>query len=175
MSELSKFFSYALRHGSADLGLLIDKEGWMNVADLIAKANSQGYDCDQEDVLKMVETNAKKRFELCDSQIRAVQGHTNVLVDRTFERLVPPDVLYHGTAARFMESIMAQGLSKMARQYVHLSPNTRVASEVGRRYGSLQLLEIDTRQMHQDGFIFYKAENGVWLVEAVPVKYIGVL
>ena len=32
-----------------------------------------------------------------------------------------PEILYHGTARRFMKSIMDNGLSPQSRQYVHLS------------------------------------------------------
>lgn len=25
--------------------------------------------------------------------------------------------------------------------------------------------------MHRDGYVFYKSVNGVWIIKAVPVKY----
>ncbi|HBP2138079.1 TPA: RNA--NAD 2'-phosphotransferase, partial [Pseudomonas aeruginosa] len=43
---------------------------------------------------------------------------------------------------------------------------------VGRRYGSPVLLEIDARDMHLAGHLFHQAENGVWLTERVPVRFI---
>ena len=40
---------------------------------------------------------------------------------------MPPDVLYHGTARRFLESINENGLLPQSRQYVHLSQDNETA------------------------------------------------
>ena len=37
------------------------------------------------------------------------------------EKKVPPEILYHGTARRFFNSIQEKGLLPKGRQYVHLS------------------------------------------------------
>jgi putative RNA 2'-phosphotransferase len=60
----------------------------------------------------------------------------------------------------------------MARHHVHLTENREVAGAVGQRYGKLIMLEINLGKMSEDGFLFFKTANGVWLVESVPVKYI---
>jgi len=173
-TQLSKFFSYALRHSPQEVGLQIDKEGWVELQSLILAARSNGYQCDRTIAVHIVQTNAKKRFQLNSGadKIRAVQGHTNDAVDRTFEESIPPHILYHGTTVQNTSMIMIEGLKKMTRQYVHLSINRKIAKEVGRRWGEVQLLEINAKQMHQDGYKFYVAENQVWLVDSVPNKYI---
>ncbi len=84
----------------------------------------------------------------------------------------PPTILLHGTAKKSIAAIRANGLKKMARHHVHLTENREVASAVGKRYGKLIMLEIDSEKMSEDGFIFFKTANGVWLVESVPVEYI---
>lgn len=53
-----------------------------------------------------------------------------------------------------------------------ISARRATALEVGRRYGSPVLLEIDARDMHLAGHLFHQAENGVWLTERVPVRFI---
>ncbi|MNE78311.1 RNA 2'-phosphotransferase [compost metagenome] len=90
---------------------------------------------------------------------------------------VPPDVLFHGTPARNVASILDSGLNSGVRHYVHMSQDTMTAEAVGLR-GTTKaaILRIDTEQMKKDGLFFYLAENGVWLVEGViDAKYIKVL
>ena len=60
----------------------------------------------------------------------------------------------------------------MARHHVHLTENHEITDAVGRWHGKLIMLEIDSRQMAEDGFKFYKTANGVWLVESVPANYL---
>jgi putative RNA 2'-phosphotransferase len=81
--------------------------------------------------------------------------------------IVSPIVSY-GTATRFVESILSEGLQPGARQYVHLSEDMAIAVAVGKRYGKPVVLTIDALRMHQQGFRFFLAENGVWLAESVP-------
>ena len=84
----------------------------------------------------------------------------------------PPEFLYHGTADRFLESIMSQGLKPMSRLYVHLSRDAETAYKVGQRHGKPVVLKVHTGQMARDGFQFYLSENGVWLTGKVDAKYL---
>ncbi|HHM6590158.1 TPA: RNA 2'-phosphotransferase [Pseudomonas aeruginosa] len=84
------------------------------------------------------------------------------------------DALIAGAArdGRALDSIRERGLVPGSRHHVHLSARRATALEVGRRYGSPVLLEIDARDMHLAGHLFHQAENGVWLTERVPVRFI---
>ena len=104
-------------------------------------------------------------------KIRANQGHS-IPVDLELTPLPPPKVLYHGTAARFLDNILNEGLTKQKRHHVHLSENIAIAYSVGSRYGEPVALTVDSLSMYEDGYDFYKSENGVWLTDNVPVKYI---
>jgi putative RNA 2'-phosphotransferase len=84
----------------------------------------------------------------------------------------PPSQLYHGTADRFVPSIREQGLLKRSRQHVHLSADMATATKVGQRHGKPVVLIVQSGAMHRDGFRFYQSENGVWLVDTVPVAYL---
>jgi putative RNA 2'-phosphotransferase len=88
------------------------------------------------------------------------------------ENKIPPDILYHGTASRFIDSIMKDGLKPMGRQYVHLSLNEDIALNVGKRHGNPVVLYIDAKNMHEKGYKFYLSENKIWLVDEVPREYI---
>jgi putative RNA 2'-phosphotransferase len=93
-------------------------------------------------------------------------------VDLGLEPLLPPQVLYHGTADRFVTSIRQQGLGKGKRHHVHLSDNIRTVIEVGRRYGRPVILKIASERMNKEGHLFFRSANGVWLTDHVPVNYI---
>jgi putative RNA 2'-phosphotransferase len=45
-------------------------------------------------------------------------------------------------------------------------------SVCGKRHGSPIVLGIDTKQMHADGILFYRSDNGVWLTDHIPARYI---
>lgn len=81
--------------------------------------------------------------------------------------------LYHGTATRFLESIMEEGLKASQRQHVHLSTNTDTARKVGQRYGKPIILNVDSGSMFEQGFTFYLSDNGIWLTEHVPTEFIS--
>jgi putative RNA 2'-phosphotransferase len=123
----------------------------------------------------IVETNDKQRYIISDDgkRIRANQGHS-IAVDLELESKAPPDILYHGTAIRFLDSILSDGLKPMGRQYVHLSPTEEIALTVGKRHGKPIVLYIDAKKMHEEGFKFYLSRNNVWLVDKAPAKYIKI-
>jgi putative RNA 2'-phosphotransferase len=92
-----------------------------------------------------------------------------------FDEKPPPQTLYHGTATRFLDSINEQGLIPGSRHHVHLSEEIATATSVGQRYGSVVVLAVATQQMLEEGFKFYQAENGVWLTEQVPARFLAPL
>jgi putative RNA 2'-phosphotransferase len=118
--QLSKFLSFVLRHKPDAIGLALDPQGWASIDELTEKANAAGTQFGREDLLHVVETSDKKRFSVSDDgqRIRAAQGHS-VSVELGLSPQVPPPVLYHGTATRFVESILSEGLRPQDRQHVH--------------------------------------------------------
>ena len=86
---------------------------------------------------------------------------------------VPPKILYHGTAHRFLPSIQKEGLLPMGRQYVHLSADIPMAESVGkRRDDNPAILQVNASQAYKDGIQFYIGNEEVWLCDHVPVKYL---
>jgi len=130
--KLSRFVSYVLRHKPDSIGLTLDSQGWASIDELITKGNAGGTAFSRIDLLKMVDGNDKKRFSVSDDgqRIRAAQGHS-VNVELGLTAQAPPNVLYHGTATRFVDSILANGLKPQTRQQVHLSADETTAHRVG--------------------------------------------
>jgi putative RNA 2'-phosphotransferase len=172
--QLSKFLSFVLRHKPDAIGLVLDAEGWAGIDDLIAKADASGTRFGRDELLDVVATSDKKRFSLSPDglRIRAAQGHS-VSVELGLVPREPPPVLYHGTATRFVEAILAEGLKSRSRQQVHLSLDEVTAHRVGQRHGKPVILKVDAARMHMQGFKFYVADNGVWLIDEVPPEFLS--
>ena len=171
--KTSKFLSLILRHEPGRVGLALGEGGWVEVAALLAAVNAHGVALTREELALIVETSDKQRFAFSEDgrRIRANQGHS-VEVDLQYTVQTPPEVLFHGTALRFVESIRAQGLLKMQRHHVHLSADEKTAAQVGMRHGKVVVLRVKAGEMQRAGFEFYRSANGVWLVERVPVEFI---
>ena len=168
LKKTSKRMSYILRHEPGSVGLVLSPGGWVSVDDLV-RALSTSRDLLDE----VVFTNDKQRFELSEdaTQIRARQGHSTQ-VDLQYEAAVPPDRLFHGTATRFLASIREKGLIKGQRHHVHLSIDRETMIAVGSRHGKPVVLEINAKQMVEDGRQFFVTGNHVWLTDHVPSKYL---
>lgn len=173
-TDTSKYLSYVLRHSPESIKLVLDTEGWTEVDALIAASAQQGRMLDRTLIEEVVATSDKKRFafSIDGKRIRAVQGHSTDSVAITFKEKMPPAVLYHGTAKRFMESIRMQGLLPGTRHHVHLSEDMATAVSVGQRYGKPVVLTIDAGAMHAQRFTFFQAQNGVWLTVSVPPSFL---
>lgn len=172
---LSKFVSLVLRHDPARAGLTLDASGWADVDQLIAGAVTTGVPLTRARLRALVEQNEKRRFAFNEdgTRVRASQGHS-VDVDLGLEPVTAPDVLFHGTAQRTLDAILATGLEPRGRQHVHLSGDRDTAVAVGRRHGRPVVLEVDARGMQTAGFAFLRSANGVWLTDAVPPAYLRV-
>jgi putative RNA 2'-phosphotransferase len=171
--RISKFLSLVLRHKPQAIGLSLDPHGWARVDELLAKANAHGAALTRDVLLRVVRENDKQRFALSeDGQlIRASQGHS-LRIDLGLEPAVPPELLYHGTATRYVASIREQGLLAGKRDDVHLSPDEATALRVGQRHGKPVVLTVEAGLMHRAGYRFYLSANGVWLTEHVPAEYL---
>ena len=170
--RLSRRLAWALRHDPTAAGLSLDAEGWAPVADVLDRLGLTRATLDA-----IVEGNDKRRFAISlgtdgVARIRASQGHS-VTVELGLSPVDPPAVLFHGTPAGNLASILATGLDKRRRQHVHLSPDERTAHAVGsRRRTRPVVLRVDAAGMAAAGHLFYRSANGVWLTDHVPPAFL---
>lgn len=171
--QLSKYLSYVLRHHPESVGLELEEGGWIPVVELLDACRRDAHPISLGQLQQVVATNDKKRFsfDATGRRIRANQGHS-VEVDLELDPLEPPELLYHGTVARFLGSILQEGLVRGSRHHVHLSGDDATARRVGSRRGRPVVLVVEAGRMHRDGHPFYRSENGVWLTDAVPPAYL---
>lgn len=178
----SRFLSLVLRHKPETIGIKLDKNGWVKIGRLLDQLEVHDRQMDIEELMELVDNNDKKRFEIkkadfgdngYDDSIRAAQGHS-VKVDLEMKAKRPPRTLYHGTVAKFLDSIKVDGLKKMNRHAVHLSHDLPTAIKVGSRRGDAIILEVNSGHMYADRIKFYQSKNGVWLTDEVLPKYIKI-
>lgn len=176
ITKTSKFLSYILRHHPEAIGIQLDEQGWVDVDQLLKAMRQSGYKVSFGLLQEVVFSNDKQRFAFSaeGDRIRANQGHS-VNIDLALEVQLPPQILYHGTAQKCLEKIQAEGLKKMQRHHVHLSPTLKLAKAVGQRHGKVVVLGIAARTMHMKNYQFFLSKNGVWLTDYVPPEFMSVI
>lgn len=174
--RVSKFLSLVLRHKPEIIGLTLNKQGWAEVNTLVDLVQQKGIRLNHSILEQIVINNDKKRFSFNEdkSKIRANQGHS-IAVNLNLVSRKPPEYLFHGTAAKFIESIYSLGLLRRKRNHVHLSSDEFAAIKVGKRHGTPIVLKIRAEEMYYAGHSFYLSENQVWLTNHVPPEYISSL
>lgn len=168
ITSLGKRLSYLLRH---DRDYNFPESGFREVSDLI---KNHGFTKDNLEELVASDSKGRYEFNSDHSMIRAVQGHSLPNIHPDLIKTTPPDILYHGTATRFLNSIFKSGVKKGTRNYVHLSSNKDTAAKVGSRHGDPIVLKINSAKMVDDGAEFFVSKNGVWLVDFIDPKYIEI-
>jgi putative RNA 2'-phosphotransferase len=166
--RISKRLALYLRHQPEKIGIRLDDAGWTDVEELLAAMHIT-----RAELAEVVATNDKQRFAFSEDgrRIRANQGHT-VAVDLDLPQRIPPDLLYHGTVAKFLDDIRRDGLRPMSRHHVHLSATVETARKVGARRGRPVILTVDAAAMVAEGTVFWLSANGVWLTDHVPPRHI---
>ena len=167
-SKTSKRLSYLLRHSQEPLYISLEG-GWASISRILKSLQISRSELEQ-----IVAEDEKMRysFDKSGTQIRANQGHSIPGVRIEFASPEPPEYLYHGTATRFLDSIMKDGLKPMTRQWVHISPTYETAVKVGSRHGKPIVLRVKAKEFVAAGNELYLSDNGVWLAKAVPPKYL---
>ncbi|GGN26174.1 RNA 2'-phosphotransferase [Actinoplanes hulinensis] len=173
--RLSKRMSLVLRHRPETAGLTLDANGWVPVAELLAALGVTRAELDQ-----VVAHNDKARFAVSTGpdgvdRIRASQGHSRrVAVDLDLPPAVPPAELFHGTPRANLEAILREGLRPRSRHHVHLSVDVPTAVTVGRRRSpDVVVLRVAAGVMAEQGHVFHRSDNGVWLTAIVPSQHLS--
>ena len=154
--------------------LALDEAGWTDVAAVLRGFDAENIPLSRAELDELVMTSDKQRFSLSDDglRIRANQGHS-VQVELGYAATTPPDLLFHGTVARFLSAIRKEGLLRRGRHHVHLSETAETARIVGQRRGPPVILTVRAREMSRAGHLFFVSANQVWLTDSVPAQYIG--
>lgn len=171
--RVSKLMSLILRHKPQQFGVLLDAEGYAPIDEVVRAVRASMPDASLDDLRGVVERIEpdKARFSIEGSDIRANYGHS--LRDRIEQpRVVPPEVLLHGTSERAALDIRRDGIRPMRRQYVHLTTSRDLAGRVGGRHGKATVLEVEALRASEVGVVFYRANESFWLADFIPPAFI---
>ncbi|KAG9327464.1 hypothetical protein KVV02_000413 [Mortierella alpina] len=185
--RLSKALSWLLRHNAESQGVAIRPDGYVKIKDVLNHSKFKGFTLD--DILEVVDTNDKKRFQILEDAngnkeyIRAVQGHSiDKVAELGFEEITDASqlpVVIHGTMFSKWPLIAEKGLSKMNRNHIHMAVGLPGADGVisGMRQSCNLYIHIDTAMAIKDGIKFYKSTNSVILSDGkdgdgfIPPRY----
>lgn len=170
-TNVSKKMSYILRHNPGKL--VMDKQGWVEVQPLVDELV-----INIATLVGIVKNDTKGRYQFNEdgTKIRATQGHSLDVDLGMIPLLSHPDKVYHGTATRFLDSIMQEGLKPGSRQHVHMIKDFDNAYAVGTRHGVPVVLSVDIQALIDETDIkVYHSNNGYVLAEHVPPKYLKIV
>jgi putative RNA 2'-phosphotransferase len=88
LAKLSRILSYALRHNPLKYNLVLDKEGWISISELLTALSLHHHDhhhhsnrwlchIEKQNLEEMIARSDKVRFEIKDDKIRALYGHSS--------------------------------------------------------------------------------------------------
>jgi putative RNA 2'-phosphotransferase len=168
--QRSRRLAHALRHGPAIYGITLDSGGWASLPEVV-----DALELTREELRAIVDTPGRVRFELVDDRIRALHGHS-VAVELDHPAEVPPALLFHGSVAKNLDAIRAEGLCAQSRQFVHLTSSRDEAIVIGRRRGTPFVIEVRALALHEmRGTSFLHVTGStIWLVEHIPSEYLVV-
>jgi len=172
--RLSKLMSALLRHIPHEVGLSMDKEGWVSIGELVNAIRTKWRNrafyswLKEEHVIAVALLDKKGRFELKEGKIRAKYGHSiHISISLPEDKEVK--ILYHGTQVRNLRKILKEGIKPMRRIMVHLTLDKKDALENARRKGShVAIIAIDADKLRQMGHTVYKAGYKVYVTDYVP-------
>jgi putative RNA 2'-phosphotransferase len=177
-NKISKVISHALRHEPGRYGIVLNKDGWVELDVLLEGLRQHVSDFSAlklEDIFLAIESCKKKRHEIKGTMIRATYGHS-VEAEIGYVKSSPPSMLYHGTTKEAARLILSEGLKPMQRQYLHLSSDIDAASTVGKRRARIPIiLTINAAKAYANGIEFYFANDNVWLSKFIPSEFIEML
>lgn len=175
LKRISVKMSWLLRHCQTPRYIELDG-GWADVRSILSALKERYPEVTLESIRQIVAADEKGRysFDKTGTKIRANQGHSIPGVVIEMESPEPPEFLYHGTAYRFLDAILWEGLKPMSRQFVHISPDYETAVKVGSRHGKPVVLKIRAGDFVADGNALYRSSNGVWQAKEVPPEYLSV-
>ena len=71
VTRTSKFLSLVLRHAPAQIGIVLDEQGWIDVAVLLAQLGAHGQPLSPAELAHIVETSPKQRFKFSDDRTKS--------------------------------------------------------------------------------------------------------
>ena len=172
--RLVSTMAFALRHDPAHFELALDDEGWTSFENLVIAIRFERYEwaCVNESIVRAAIADMD-RFEIRDGKIRAVYGHS-VELTKLPPIETPPAILFHGTSADNVPSILERGILRMRRRFVHLSNDCHWVVRFLDDKPTWTIFAIDTSAALESGVLFRRANHHVWLTDSMPAQLLRI-
>lgn len=160
-----------LRHRSDDFGLDMDPYGFVALDAVVGAVQERYSEVGEGDIRDLVGSSRQRRFEITDSGIRALYGHS-FFVEMDGDPIEPPDRLYTWCATDVAERYRREGMKPVDRYYVHLSLSRQAAESRARNVDAPCVVEVLAREAHAEGVKFF-ARGEVVLTLEIPSQFVG--
>jgi len=170
--QLGRLVAGALRHFPEDLGLDMDRQGWVDLATLGEVIKTRHRWSNQHMVIALAESDPKQRYEIDGGRIRARYGHSvNIEMDHP-ENEMPK--LYYGASEEEADRIIEIGLKSASQRYVHLSTTPEKAWHVGTfRTSNPRVIQIDAREAMAAGVKMMVVNEDIVISDPIPSIYLS--
>ena len=169
--RLSKTVAFLLRHRPEVGNLRLDADGWTPLTELCAAASRLlRFSVGPNDLVRLVESSDVRRFEISGERIRALQRPQ---ARRGSHRVWTPDILYHATTAKAVDTALDKGHLEMPDgRAVFMSNDEAQAWRAAHRFtGSPRLIVVDTTRARRSGVHFRRhRRNGMFLAPGLPAR-----
>lgn len=171
--QFAKLLQYILGHRPDEFGLVPNQDGFVPLKELhqaIREEEDWSYVrlADIREVF-MIQPN---QFELLNDRIRLNPREVSgPFMDQ--EPGVPPEFLFHGARQKAYPHILKKGLLPTRYPYVCLTSQEELALRIGRRRDpNPVLIKVHAARAHEEGILFSRVRELVYLVESLPPTYL---
>jgi len=171
--KISKFLSYILRHNPYQFKLKLDRYGFADLDEVLKILKKKFPQIEKNELEELVYEDKQSRFQIKGNKIRARYGHSIDVKPFSNNKDIP-QILYHGTSRKNLNSILKEGLKPQKRKFVHLSLEIEEAKRVGKRKDlNPVILKIDVKKAKKEGVRFW-CEEKVVLATPIPPDCISI-
>ncbi len=172
--QLGRLVAGGLRHFPHDLGLEMDSQGWVDLSKLGEVVQNRHRWASKEQVVALVQSDPKQRYEIRDQRIRARYGHSiDIELNHPESR---HSLLYYGASEEEADRILEIGLKSASQRYVHLSTTPQKAWEVaGYRTGNPRVIQVDAAPAREEGVNMMTVNDDIVISEKIPARFLCIL
>jgi len=169
LKKKAKFLKYVLGLRPDEFGLVLDKEGYVKIKDLLKAVHEEdGWQSfRQANINEIMISLPNPPLEVSENRIRARDRQ------QLPKRVSPenlPKLLFTCVRPNALYAVLEKGILPMGRNHVVLSSNKNMAKRIGRRiHASSVLLTINVENANQQGTLFLQAGETLFLARSIPV------
>jgi len=169
LKKQARFLKYILGLRPDEFGLVPDREGYVKIKDLLkAVHEEEGWrSFRQANINEMMVSLPDPPFEISEDRIRAKD------TQQIPRRVAPenlPKLLFTCIRPKALYAMVEKGILPMGRRHVILSSDINMAKRIGKRiHASPALLTVSVENAVQQGTLFLKAGENLFLVRCIPV------